>query len=84
MEATTSNVGDALIPPELLNQIPPDQDIGSLTADGEYGTRKCHDAIAARNTHTVIPPRKSTKPWKPTNAGAIARNDEVSAPRYLG
>ena len=34
--------------PELLNQIPDDQDIGSVTADGAYDTRKCHDAIAAR------------------------------------
>ena len=31
---------------ELLNQIPPDQDIGSVTADGVYVTRRCHDAIA--------------------------------------
>jgi hypothetical protein len=33
------------MPPELLNQIPPDQDIGSITADGAYDTRKCHEAI---------------------------------------
>jgi len=24
------------------------------------------------------------KPWKPTSAGAIARNEAVNAPRYLG
>ena len=70
--------------PELLDQIPPDQDIGSVTADGAYDTRKCHDAIAARNAHAIIPPRKNAKPWKPTSAGAIARNDAVNASRYLG
>lgn len=70
--------------PELLNQIPLEQDIGSVTADGAYDTRKCHDAIAARNAHAVIPPRKNTKPWKTTSAGAIARNEAVNTSRYLG
>ena len=84
VEVTGSNIGDAPVLPDLLNQIPPSQDIGSVTADGAYDTRKCHEAIAARNAHAVIPPRKNAKPWKPTSAGAIARNDAVSAQRYLG
>jgi len=84
VEVTTSNVGDAPILPELLNQIPADQSIGSVTADGAYDTRKCHDAIAARNAHAVIPPRKNAKPWKPTSAGAVTRNEVVRASRYLG
>ncbi|UWS77820.1 IS5 family transposase [Phaeobacter sp. G2] len=84
VEVTTSNIGDAPMLPELLNQIPPDQDLGSLTADGAYDTRRCHDVIAARGAHAVIPPRKNAKPWKPTSAGAIARNEAVNASRYLG
>ena len=80
VEVTSSNIGDAPVLPELLHQIPADQGIGSVTADGAYDTRKCHEAIAA----TVIPPRKNAKPWKPTSAGAIARNDAVNAQRYLG
>ena len=84
VEVTTSNVGDAPMLPELLDQIPPEQDIDSVTADGAYDTRKCHDAIAARNAHAVIPPRKNAKPWKPSSAGAIARNEVVNASRYLG
>jgi len=28
-----------------------------VTADGAYDTRKCHDAIAVRGAHAVIPPR---------------------------
>jgi hypothetical protein len=84
VEVTTSNVGDAPMLPKLLNQIPADQTIGSVTADGAYDTRKCHDVIAARNAHAVIPPRKNAKPWKPTSAGAIARNEAVNASRYLG
>ncbi|MEW9922511.1 IS5 family transposase [Marimonas sp. MJW-29] len=84
VEVTSSNVGDAPMLPELLYQIPADQTIGSVTADGAYDTRKCHDVIAARNAHAVIPPRKNAKPWKPTSAGAIARNEAVNASRYLG
>lgn len=84
VEVTTSNIGDAPMLPELLDQIPPGQNIGSVTADGAYDTRKCHEAIAARNAHAVIPPRKNTKPWKPTSAGASARNEAGNAQRYLG
>jgi hypothetical protein len=40
---------------DLLNQISPDQELGSVTADRAYDTRKCHDAIAAQNAHAVIP-----------------------------
>ena len=84
VQVTACNIGDAPMPPELLNQIPSDQDIGSVTADGAYDTRKCHEAIAARDAHAVVPPRKNAKPWKPTSTGAIARNDAVNAQRYLG
>ncbi len=83
-EVTSSNIRDAPVLPDLENQIPPDQDIGSATADGAYDTRKCREAIAARDAHAVVPPRKNAKPWKPTSAGAIARNDAVNAQRYLG
>jgi hypothetical protein len=69
-EVTTNNIGDAPMLPEHLTQLPPDQDIGSVTADGACDTRKCHEAIAARDAYT--------------GAGAIARNDAVNAQRYLG
>jgi hypothetical protein len=73
-EFTTNDVGDAPMLPDLLNQIPPDQEIASVTADGAFDTRKCHDAIAARGAAAIIPPRRNAKPWKPDTAGAIARN----------
>jgi len=47
VEVTNSGTGDAPMLPDLLNQIPPDQDLGSVTANGAYDTCKCHDAIAA-------------------------------------
>jgi len=70
--------------PNLLSQIPADQEIGSVTADGAYDTRKCHDAIADRGAHAVIPPRKNAKPWKTVTTGAVARNEALRASKYLG
>ena len=61
--------------PDLLGQIPEDEQIGSVTADGDYDTRKCHDPIADRGAHAVIPPRKNAKPWNSVIAGAMARNE---------
>ncbi len=84
VEVTSSNIGDAHMLPELLNQIPLDQNIGNVTADGPYDTRKCQEAVAARGAHAMIPPRKNAKPWKTTSAGAIAQNDAVNVQRYLG
>jgi hypothetical protein len=83
IEATSSRIGDALVLPDLLNQIPPNEEIGSVTADGAYDTRKCHDAIAARNAHAVIPPRKNAELWKPDTPGARARNKAVRSSKYL-
>ena len=84
VEVTSSDVGDAPMLPELLSQIPFDQEIASVTADGAYDTRKCHDAIADRGAAAVISPRRNAKPWKTTTAGALARNGALRASKYLG
>jgi hypothetical protein len=47
-------------------------------------TRTCHDAVADRGAHAVIPPRRTARPWKPSTAGAIARNEALRASKYLG
>ena len=84
VEVTGSNIGDAPILPELLDQIAIDEQIGSVTADGAYDTRKCHEAIAARGATAIIPPRKNAKPWSPTSPGAVARNEALRTSKYLG
>ena len=83
-EFTTSEIGDASMLPELLDQIPLGQEIGSVTADGAFDTRKCHDAIAARGAAAIIPPRKNAKPWKPDIAGAVARNEILRTSKLVG
>ena len=84
VEFTTSDVGDAPMLPELLDQIPPEQEIGSVTGDGAFDTRKCHDAIAARGAVAIIPTRKNAKPWKPDTAGALARNEILRTSKRIG
>ena len=84
VEITGSYIGDASILPDLLNQIPAHEQICSVTADGAYDTRKCHDAIAGRGAHAVIPPRKNAKPWKTVTVGAVTRNETLRASKYLG
>ncbi len=65
--------------PQLLDQIPPDQEIASVTADGAYDTRKCHDAIAERGAVAVIPQHRNAKPWK-----AVTRQVPSRATRPCG
>ncbi len=84
VEVTVSHIGDAPILPDLPSQIPPDQEIGSVTADGAYDTRKCHDAIADWGAAAVIPSRRNAKPWKAITAGAVARNEAPRASKHLG
>ena len=84
IEITGSRVGDAPMLPELLDQIPDDQPIGKVSADGAYDTRVCHAAIAARGAYAVIPARKNARPWQENTPGAQARNEILRATRRLG
>lgn len=83
-EFTNSDVGDAPMLPGLLDQIPPEQEIATVTADGAFDTRKCNDAIAARGAAAIFPPRKNAKPWKPDTPGAVARNDILRTSKRVG
>ena len=83
-EFTTRDGGDAPLLPELLDQIPLDQEIASVTADGAFDTRTCHDAIAARGAAAILPPCKNAKPRTPDTPRAIARNEAPRASRRFG
>jgi hypothetical protein len=83
-EVTFSNIGDAPMLSGFSDQIPSDKDIDSISAEGAYNTCKCHEAIAAKNTHAVATPRKNAKLSKRTNTAAIDCNDAVHTQRYLG
>ena len=84
IEVTGNGVGDAPVLPDLLGQIPAEEDIASVSTDGAYDTKRCHRAIAERGAEAIIPVRKNGRPWKANQAGAAARNETLRAMRRLG
>ncbi|GGC04879.1 hypothetical protein GCM10011494_24270 [Novosphingobium endophyticum] len=84
IEIIGSRVGDAPMSPELLGQISKDQPIATVSADGAYDTKACHDAIAAREACAVIPARRNARPWPESTPGVQARNETVRASGRLG
>ena len=59
VEFTSSSDGDSPVLPDLLEQIPEGEEIGTVTADGAYGIRRCHTAIIDREATPIIPIRKN-------------------------
>jgi hypothetical protein len=58
-EFTNSDIGDAPMLPEFLDEIPPDHEIARVTATSAFDIRKCHDASAARGAAAMVPgPRR--------------------------
>ena len=84
VEFTPSRDGDSPVLPDLLGQIPEDEQIGTVTADGAYDTRRCHTAIIAREATPIIPIRKNGRLWKDDCPAARTRNETLRATRYYG
>jgi len=84
IEATDNATGDASILPCLLDQIPDDENVASVSGDCAYDTKACHEAIAHRGAQAVILTRKNAKPWKDQRPGANACNAILAATRRLG
>ena len=84
VEFTPSRDGDSPILPELLGQIPEDEQIGMVIADGAYDTRRCHAAIIERQATPIIPIRKNRRAWKEDGPAAKARNETLRATKYYG
>ena len=84
VEFTPSSDGDSPVLPDLLDQIPEGEKIGTVTADGAYDTRRCHTAIIDRQATAIIPIRKNGRPWKEDCTAAIARNETLRATRHYG
>jgi hypothetical protein len=84
IEVTDNATGDAPVLPCLLDQIGLNEATASISGDDAYDTKACHDAIAQRGAHAIIPTRKNGKPWKDHRPGAEARNAILHAMRRLG
>lgn len=81
---TDNTVGDQTAMPVLLEQIAPEQEVGSATLDGIYDTRACHDALAERGFEAVIPVRKRARLCEEKTPGLKRRNQIVQQTRELG
>ena len=79
---TSNNVSDASVLPDLLQQLPEDEPLESLTGDGAYDTQPVHEAVMRRGATPVIPPRKNARLRK----GCVFeyRNAAIAACRRLG
>ncbi|TYC86897.1 IS5 family transposase [Novosphingobium sp. BW1] len=84
IEVTGSRVGDAPILPELRDQIPPDHAIASVSADGAFDTRTCHEAIAPRDACAITPTRSNAQAWPESTPGVAARNEIVRSSQWFG
>ena len=84
VEFTPGRDGDSPILPELLDQIPAEEKIGTVTADGAYDSRRCHTAIVERQATAIIPIRKNGRLWKENCPAARARNDILRASKRFG
>jgi hypothetical protein len=96
VEFTPSREGDSPVLPDLLGQIPEVEDIGTVTADGAYDTRRCHSATIARGGTAIIPIRRNGRPWKEDCPAALdivlgpmadkvsPRNETLRATRHYG
>ncbi len=84
VQLTANNVSDSQVLEGLLAQIPLDEQIDSVYTDGAYDTKRCHQVIADRQAHAVIPPRKNVKPWKDTKSSSLERNELLRTVTRLG
>ncbi len=86
MDPATSDIRavDSPVLPDLLDQIPSDERVGTVTADGACDTRRCHAAIIERQAIPIIPIRKNGRPCKEDCPASRARNETLRATRHDG
>ena len=84
LEVTPNSVGDAPMLPALLGQIDSEEAVLSVSGDGAYDTKGCHEAIALRQAQAIIPVRKNARPWRENRSGAAVRNEILRATERLG
>ena len=84
VEFTSSDKGDSPVLPDLLDQIPPNETIGTVTGDGAFDMRRCHTAILERGGTAIIPIRKNGRRWREDCPAAKARNEIRRATQRLG
>ena len=83
VEFTPSRDGDSPVLPDLLGQIPEDELIGTVTADGAYDTRRCHKAIIDRQATPIIPIRRNGRLNQWRRNGSPSRSTAQRYPVFV-
>lgn len=79
---TSNEVSDAAVIAELLEQVPLNETVLSLTGDGAYDTQPVYETVIHRGAVPIIPPRKNARIRK--GETFTYRNAAVAACRRLG
>jgi IS5 family transposase len=79
---TSNNVSDASVLHDLLEQLPQEEVLKSLTGDGAYDTQPAYEAVIRRGAIPIIPPRKNAR----IRRGSVFehRNAAITACKRLG
>lgn len=82
MCVTSNNVRDAAVLPNLLQQLPQDDALESLTGDGAYDIQPVNEAVIEHGATPITPPRKNARICK----GSVFehRNTAIAACQRLG
>ena len=82
--ASTNDVSDSQMLPELLSEVP--SEITQVSGDGAYDKRKCYEAINQHQAKAAIPPRKGAKIWQRANTKSErhARDENLRQIRKIG
>ncbi len=81
---TARDKGDSPVLPHLLDQIPPDEQIGSVTGDGAFDIRRCHGTILGRGGTAIIPILSNGRRWREGCPSAKVRNEILKATQRQG
>ena len=79
---TSNNVSDAAVIPDLLEQLPKDESLESLTGDGAYDTKQVYEAVIRHGATPIIPARKNARIRK--GSTFVHRNAAIAACKRLG
>ena len=79
---TSNDVSDAAVVADMLEKIPCDETVLSLTGDGAYDTQPVYEAVIQRGAMPIIPSRKNARIRKGDTFAY--RNSAVTACQRLG
>ena len=78
---TSHNVSDASVIPDLLDQLPKDESLDSVTGDGAYDTRQVYEAVIEHGATPITHPRKNARIRK--GRAFLHRNAAIAACKRL-